>query len=128
MTRERVRTGKPFEDAIPHSSGIVAEGRFLFTSGLTPRDDAGALVGAGDMTAQIAQVFANVEDVLIAAGAGFADVVRFTIFVTDIDAYRAALPQERHFMVGNPAVTLIEISRLADPDMMVEVEVIAMVP
>ncbi len=133
MERTPVSSGKAYEQTNAHSPGVIASGRFLFTSGITPRDGAGRLVGAGDMAVQIEQVFANLEDVLKAAGAEFSDVIKFTIFVTDIDRFlsvRAGLRKEpgrvsERVMTGAPASTLIEVSRLADPEMMVEVEAIA---
>lgn len=132
MTRFTVSTGKPGEARNAHSAGVVVSGRFLFTSGLTPRDADGAVVGRGDMAAQVAQTFANVADVLRAAGTGFEHVIKFTIYVTDIDAYlaaRADLPAAAAAaMAAGPASTLVEVSRLADPDMMVEIEAIAEVP
>ena len=124
MTRELVSTGREYENKIAHSAGVVASGRFLFTSGLTARDDAGNIVGVGDIGAQTRQVFANVADVLRAAGADFSRVVKFTIYVTDIDGYRAALAGDRSFMEGSPASTLVEVSRLADPELLVEAEAI----
>ena len=124
MGRELVETGREFESKIAHSAGVVAEGRFLFTSGITSRDDVGNIVGVGDMTAQTKQVFANLANVLAQVGTDFARVIKFTIYVTDIDAYRDALSGDRTFMAGAPASTLIEISRLASPDPLVEVEAI----
>ena len=124
MSRELVETGRAYESKIAHSAGVIAEGRFLFTSGLTSRDDAGNVVGVGDMAAQIRQVFANLEDVLRHAGADFSQAVKFTIYVTDIDGYRAALAGERAFMTGAPASTLVEVSRLASPELLVEAEAI----
>ena len=124
MDRELVSTGREYENKIAHSAGVVASGRFLFTSGLTSRDDAGNVVGRGDMAAQVKQVYANVEAVLRQVGADYAQVIKFTIFVTDIDAYIKVLAGERPYMSGKPASTLIEVSRLADRDLMVEVEAV----
>jgi enamine deaminase RidA (YjgF/YER057c/UK114 family) len=124
MSRELVETGREFESKIAHSAGVVAEGRFLFTSGITSRDDVGNVVGAGDMAAQVGQVFANLENVLAQVGADFSRVVKFTIYVTDIDGYRDARASAPPFMTGAPASTLIEVSRLASPDLLVEVEAI----
>ncbi len=124
MSREPVNTGRAYESKIAHSAGIVAEGRFLFTSGITSRDDAGDIVGVGAMAAQVGQVFANLEDVLRRVGADFSRVVKFTIYVTDIELYRDALGDAPAFMTGAPASTLIEISRLASPELMVEAEAI----
>ena len=124
MSREPVNTGREYESRIAHSAGVAAEGRFLFTSGLTSRDDAGDIVGVGDMAAQIEQVFANLATVLGQVGADFSRVVKFTIYVTDIDGYRDALAGDLPFMTGAPASTLVEVSRLASPDLLVEVEAI----
>ncbi len=124
MSRELVETGREYESKIAHSAGVVAEGRFLFTSGLTSRDDVGNVVGLGDMAAQVRQVFANLEAVLGQVGADFSQTIKFTIYVTDIDGYRDAVSADRSFMAGAPASTLIEVSRLASPDLMVEAEAI----
>ncbi len=124
MSRELVETGREYESKIAHSAGVVAEGRFLFTSGLTSRDDVGNVVGVGDMAAQVKQVFANLEAVLGQVGADFSRVIKFTIYVTDIDGYRAALAGDTPFMTGAPASTLVEVSRLASPELLVEVEAI----
>lgn len=124
MSRELVNTGREFESKIAHGAGVVAEGRFLFTSGITSRDDAGDIVGAGDMAAQVGQVFANLEDVPRHAGTDFSRVVKFTIYVTDIEGYRDARAGAPPFMTGAPASTLIEVSRLASPELLVQVEAI----
>jgi len=124
MSRKLVETGREFESKIAHSAGVVAEGRFLFTSGITSRDDVGDIVGVGDMAAQIKQVFANLADVLAQVGANFLHVIKFTIYVTDIDTYRNTLSSDHTFMDGAPASTLLEVSRLANPDLLVEVEAI----
>ena len=132
MTRRNISTGKLSEAKNAHSAGVVASGDFLFTSGITPRDDAGNIVGAGDMAAQIDRTLNNLDDVLRAAGCGFADVVKLTVFVTDIDAYRDARGSSGaridSAMSFAPASTLVEVSRLADPEMMVEIEAIALIP
>ena len=129
MTRRNVSTGKPSEAANAHSAGVLASGEFLFTSGITPRDDDGNVVGTGDMTAQIRRTLANLSDVLAAGGVGFGDVVKFTVFVTDIEAYMAARRDGdtglSAAMVSAPALTLVEVSRLAHRDMMVEIEAVA---
>ena len=130
MTRRNITSGKTSEAKNAHSAGVVASGDFLFTSGITPRDDNGDIVGVGDMAAQIDRTLANLEDVLRAAGAGFADVVKLTVFVTDIDVYRDARSRVapiQSAMSSGPALTLVEVSHLADPDMMVEIEAVALI-
>ena len=124
MAREKIATGRPYEQRILHGAGIVASGRFLFTSGVTARNAEGEVVGAGDMQAQVRQVFANLAQVLEAAGAELSRVVKYTIYVTDIPAYQAARAAWAPGMVDRPASTLIEVRRLAHPDMLVEIEAV----
>lgn len=130
MTRRNISTGKPSEARNAHSAGVVASGEFLFTSGITPRDADGTLIGVGDMGAQIKQTLSNVRDVLIAAGTDFDHVVKFTVFVTDLDLYLEARKAEETghnaAMETSPASTVVEISKLAHPDMMVEIEAVAL--
>ena len=132
MLRKNIRSDKAFGARNAHSAGVVASGRFLFTSGITPRDEAGNLVGTGDMRAQIRQTLNNLEEVLNTAGVNFSSVVKYTVFVTDLDAYISARknPETGHeiAMGAAPALTVVEISRLADPDMMIEIEAIAQIP
>ena len=122
----RVETGRPYEQKVRHGAGTVVSGEIFHTSGLTARDRDGNIVGVGDMAAQIAQAFANVGDALRAAGTDFAYVVKYTIYVTDIDAYlKVAGPITAPFCADRQASTLIQVSRLAHPDLMIEVEAIA---
>ena len=128
MSRQSLSVGKPWERTVPFSLGVVTEGRFLHTAGITARAGDGTLVGAGDIRAQIEQCFTNVGDVLRAAGAGFADVVKWTMYTTDIDAFsRASDLWHRHF-VDRPASTLVEVRRLVHPDMLVEIEAVVSLP
>ena len=126
MTRRNIRTDKPSEARNTHSAAVAASCDFVFTSGITPRDDNGNLVGAGDMAAQIRQTLSNLRDVLQAAGADFNQVVKYTVFVTDIESFvtsrRDGDTGMDAAMISAPALTLVEVSRLAHPDMMVEIE------
>ena len=124
MPREKVTTGKPWEKTISHGLGIITSGRLLYTSGVTARDPDGNLVGPNDMTAQLTQIFANLTDILNAAGADFSQVVKYTVYVTDIDACMAAQTAYRDYYIDNPAATLVEISKLVMPEMVAEVEAI----
>lgn len=128
MNRQPVEIDKPWHKSIPFSQGVVAEGKFLFTAGITSRDDEGNVVGAGDIRRQMEKCFENLKDVLDAAGAGYGDVVKYTMYTTDIDAYRAHGDVYRNCFVDRPASTLIEISKLADPEMMVEIEAVVRLP
>ena len=128
MSREVIEVDKPWVKTVAFSLGVATEGRLLFTAGITARDPDGEVVGAGDMRAQIEQCFRNVGDVLRAAGADFGDVVKWTMYTTDIEEFnRHADVYRRHF-VGRPASTLLEVSRLVVPAMMVEIEAVARLP
>jgi enamine deaminase RidA (YjgF/YER057c/UK114 family) len=128
MDREVIELDKPWVKTVAFSLGVATQGRLLFTAGITARDPDGAVVGVGDMRAQIEQCFRNVGDVLRAAGADFGDVVKWTMYTTDIEAFnRHADVYRRHF-VDRPASTLVEVSRLVVPEMMVEIEAVARLP
>jgi 2-iminobutanoate/2-iminopropanoate deaminase len=116
-------------EPISHYTDAVRAGNLLFVSGCVPVDEHGALVGGDDVAAQAHQVFRNVGAVLAAAGAGFADVVKVTVFLTDIDD-RARINPVRQEIFGDarPASTLVEISRLAIAGAKLEVEAVALLP
>lgn len=105
-------------------------GRTIYISGQVALDAAGHVVGAGDVRAQAAQVFANLQAALEAAGATFAHVVKLNVYLLDV----AALPllrevRERYINIqAPPASTLVEVRRLAREEFLVEVEAIATVP
>jgi 2-iminobutanoate/2-iminopropanoate deaminase len=116
-------------EPISHYTDAVRAGDLLFVSGCVPVDEQGALVGGDDVVEQARQVFRNVGAVLEAAGAGFADVVKVTVFLTDVDD-RARINPVRQEVFGDarPASTLIEVSRLAIPGAKLEVEAVALLP
>jgi 2-iminobutanoate/2-iminopropanoate deaminase len=116
-------------EPISHYTDAVRAGRLLFVSGCIAVDDRGRLVGADDVVEQARQVFRNLGAVLEAAGAGFADVVKVTVYLTDI-ADRAAINPVRRAVFGDvrPASTLVEVSALAVPGAKVEIEAVALIP
>jgi enamine deaminase RidA (YjgF/YER057c/UK114 family) len=127
--RKDLRLGKPLEDKLPFSLGVVSSGRFLHTAGITARDRDGEIVGVGDIVAQTRQCYENIGDILAAAGAGWGDVIKYLIFTTDIQAFSDQTRELRaKYYVNRPAATLVEVSRLADPRMMVEIEAIVSLP
>jgi enamine deaminase RidA (YjgF/YER057c/UK114 family) len=129
MTREVVKVGKPWEEKALFSLGVVTSGRTLHTAGITARDREGALVGAGDMRMQVAQCFSNLGDILKAAGAGWHDVVKYTMFTTDIDRFTRETQDVRSpYFCGKPAATLVEVPRLIDPQMLIEIEAVVHLP
>jgi 2-iminobutanoate/2-iminopropanoate deaminase len=95
-------------------------------SGVVPVDGQGRLVGEGDVVEQARQVFRTMGEVLAAAGASFADVVKVTVFLTDVEDRALINPVRREFFgAARPASTLVEISRLAIPGARIEVEAVA---
>jgi 2-iminobutanoate/2-iminopropanoate deaminase len=126
MGLRRIETGRGYERKVRHGAGTLAEGRVFYTSGMTSRDAEGNVVGKGDMAAQVAQAFGNIGDALRAAGTDFEHVVKYTIYVTDIDAYRAAAATvAAPYTAHRQSSTLVQVARLAHPDFLVEVEAIA---
>jgi 2-iminobutanoate/2-iminopropanoate deaminase len=123
--REEIRVpGQP--EPISHYTDAVRAGDLLFLSGIVPVDAEGRLVGDDDVVEQARQVFRNMGDVLAAAGASFADVVKMTVFQTDVDDRPLINPvRQEAFGETRPASTLVEISRLAIPGARIEVEAVA---
>jgi 2-iminobutanoate/2-iminopropanoate deaminase len=127
MKRSEIRV-PALPEPISHYTDAVRAGDLLFVSGCVPVDGRGNLV-PGDVLAQARQVFRNVRAVLEAAGAGFSDVVKVTVFLTDIDDRQAVNTVRREvFGSARPASTLVEVSRLAVPGARVEVEAVAVIP
>ena len=116
-------------EPISHYTDAVRAGDLLFVSGFVPVDGEGRLVGGHDVVAQARQVLANLGAVLAAAGATFADVVKVTIYLTDI-ADRARINPVRQEVFGEarPASTLVEVSALAVPGAKLEIEAVALIP
>lgn len=125
--REEIRVPGQAEP-ISHYTDAVRAGDLLFVSGVVPVDGEGVLVGGDDVVEQARRVFANMGEILAAAGASFADVVKVSVFLTDIDD-RARINPVRQAVFGSarPASTLVEVSRLAVPGAKIEVEAVALV-
>jgi reactive intermediate/imine deaminase len=123
--REEIRVPTQSEP-ISHYTDAVRTGDLLFVSGFVPVDAGGALVGGDDVVAQTRQVFKNIGEVLDVAGATFADIVKVTVYLTDIDD-RPLINPVRQEIFGDvrPASTLIEISRLAIPGAKIEIDCVA---
>jgi len=114
---------------ISHYCDAVRFGDLLFISGMAPVDADLKLIGWGDAVAQAEAVFASLGKVLDAAGASFADVLKVTVFLTNIDDRTRINPvRQRHFGTARPASTLVEVSRLAIPGMKVEIEAVVGLP
>jgi enamine deaminase RidA (YjgF/YER057c/UK114 family) len=100
--------------------------KLVFISGQLSRDLGGAIVGAGDMRAQLTQTLENLKAALAAAGAELADLVRTNTYVTDIEEYfRHVDVRMKYYSHAMPTSTTVEVRRLAQPELMVEIDAIA---
>ncbi len=116
-------------EPISHYTDAVRAGDLLFVSGCVSVDGEGRLVGGDDVVAQARRVFANVGSILEAGGATFADVVKVTVYVTDMaDRVRINSVRQELFGEARPASTLVEVSALAIPGAKLEVEAVALIP
>jgi enamine deaminase RidA (YjgF/YER057c/UK114 family) len=130
MDRREVLAERPVERARGFMPGItVNPSRLLFTAGLTGRDAAGNLV-AGGMAPQAHRTFERLQAILTHAGTSFESVVKQLVYVTDIDAYNAVGRAERakFFPATRTASTGLVVRRLADPAMLIEVEMVVDLP
>jgi reactive intermediate/imine deaminase len=126
--RQEIRVPE-LAEPISHYTDAVRAGELLFVSGFVPVDGEGRLVGGDDVVAQARQVLENVGAVLEAAGATFADVVKVTVYVTDIaDRARINPVRQEFFGDARPASTLVEVSALAVPGAKLEIEAVALIP
>jgi 2-iminobutanoate/2-iminopropanoate deaminase len=111
-----------------YTDAVQADG-LLFISGCVSVDEQWQVVGGDDVVAQARQTFANIGRILEAAGAGFRDVVKVTVYLVDIGD-RGAINAVRQEVFGDarPASTLIEVSRLVLPELRLEVDAVALLP
>ena len=121
----RMQQGKP---AYSHVVTVTGPGKTIYVAGQLARDLEGNIVGPGDMRAQMEQTFKNLDACLKAAGATWADVVKTNTFVTDYAEFSKNTDvRMRYLGVASPTSTTIQISGLAQPEAMVEIELIAVV-
>lgn len=128
MSQRRLHSsGAPWEPIVGYSRAVRI-GQQVWVSGTTATGPDGKLVGVGDMAAQARQVFQNLERALRALGAELRHVVRSRIYVTDITRWEeVGRVHGELFATIRPAATLVEVSGLVDPQMLVEIEVDAVV-
>lgn len=127
MKRENFSTNTKWEPVVGYSRAVKV-GNMVFVTGTTATDENGSLVGVGDSYAQAKQALGNIERVLRRAGASMKDVVRTRIFVTDISRWEeVGKAHAEYFRDIRPATTMVEISRLIVPEMLVEIEVDAVI-
>ena len=127
IKKESKSLGMPWEKEYGYSQAVKV-GDTIYISGQVSHDDEGKIVGRGDMEAQMRQAYANIQKMLEQYGATMDNVIDEVLFVTDMNtAFAAAVKCRQEVFSGQPVVasTIVQIQRLAFPDLMIEIKCVA---